>query len=72
MKNNLLFNTTINVVVLVFFCFMFKAFFNQKNWKHRVTLTALPFLFLTFFRIIPLIIYPPNQNNWRYRRKPRI
>ena len=49
MKNNLLFTTTINVVVLVFISFMFKVFFNQKNWKDRFTLTALPFLFFTFF-----------------------
>ena len=43
MKNNLLFTTIINVVVLVFICFMFEAFFNQKK------LTALSFLFFTFF-----------------------
>ena len=49
MKSNLLFTTIINVVVLVFIYFMFKAFFNQKNWKHRFTLTALSFLFFTFF-----------------------
>ena len=30
MKNNFLFTTTINVLVLVFICFIFKAFFNQK------------------------------------------
>ena len=28
---------------------MFKFFFNQKNWKHRFTLTALLILFFTFF-----------------------
>ena len=49
MKNNFLFTTTINVVVLVFICFMFKAFFNQKNWKHRFTSTALLILFFTSF-----------------------
>ena len=49
MKNNFLFTTTINVMVLVFICFMCKAFLNQKHWKHRFGLTALPFLFLTFF-----------------------
>ena len=32
---------------------MFKAFFNQKNWKHRFRLTALPFLFFTFFAYHP-------------------
>ena len=47
MKNNLLFTTIINVVVLVFICFMFEAFFNQKK------LTALSFLFFTF------VIYHP-------------
>ena len=31
MKNNFLFTTAINVMVLVLTCFMFKAFFNQKN-----------------------------------------
>ena len=36
-------------MVLVFPCFMFKAFFTQKNWKHRFRLTALPFSFFTFF-----------------------
>ena len=30
MKNNLLFTTIINVVVLVFICFMFKAFLTKK------------------------------------------
>ena len=49
MKNNFLFTTTINVVVLVFLGFMIKAFFNQKNWKHRFRPIALPFLFFTFF-----------------------
>ena len=44
MKNNLLFTATINVVASVFICFMFKAFFNPKHWKH-----ALSFLFFTFF-----------------------
>ena len=44
MKNNLLITATINVVALVFICFMFKAFLNPKNWKH-----ALSFLFFTFF-----------------------
>ena len=44
MKNNLLFTATINVVALVFICFMFRAFFNPKNWKH-----ALSFLFFVFF-----------------------
>ena len=53
MKNNLLFTTTIKVVVLVFVCFMFKAFFNQKNWKRRFTLIALSFLFFTFFAYHP-------------------
>ena len=49
MKNNFLFTTTINVMVLVFLCFIFKAFFNQKKWKHRFRLTVLPFLFFTSF-----------------------
>ena len=49
MKNNFLFTTTINVTVLVFLCFMFRAFFNQKNRKNRFRLTALTFLFFTFF-----------------------
>ena len=49
MKNNFLFTTTINVTVLVFLCFMFRAFFNQKNWKNRFRPTALTFLFFTFF-----------------------
>ena len=44
MKNNLLITATINVVALVFICFMFKAFLNPKNWKH-----SLSFLFFTFF-----------------------
>ena len=49
MKNNFLFTTTINLMVLVFICFMFKAFFKRKNWKHRFRPTALPFLFFVFF-----------------------
>ena len=44
---------TINVLVLVFICFMFKAFLNQKNWKDRFTLTALSFLYFTFFVYYP-------------------
>ena len=35
-------------MVLVFICFMFKAFFNQKNWKQCFRLIALPFLFFLF------------------------
>ena len=49
MKNNFIFTTTTYVIVLVFLCFMFKAFFNQKKKKDRFRLTALPFLFFTFF-----------------------
>ena len=32
---------------------MFKAFLNQKNWKDRFTLTALSFLYFTFFVYYP-------------------
>ena len=46
-KNNFLFTTTINVMVLVFIC-LFKAFFNWKTGK-SIRLTALPFLFFAFF-----------------------
>ena len=53
MENNFLFTTAINVMDLVFICFMFKAFFNQNNWKHRFRLTALPFLLFTFFLYHP-------------------
>ena len=52
MKNNLLFTTTINAVVLKSVCLKYQfvqSFFNQKNWKLRLTLTVLPFLFFTFF-----------------------
>ena len=41
---------------MLWFCFCLiyiKIFFNQKNWKHSYRLTALPFLFLTFFLYHP-------------------
>ena len=57
MRNNFLFNSAINVMVLVF---MFKDIFNPKKIGN-IGLDWLLYLFISRFFIQLLVIYPVNQ-----------